>query len=200
MAAGATHAAERPRPLVSTPTHSITIDADDVPAAHAATVDSDLITRTVVVVLAQHSITDACEVNIAIGNDAWIHNLNRTYRGVDAPTDVLSFAAEEVATPPVPPTSTPSFVAPPASPRWLGDIALSYERVLAQAHEYGHSPQRELAYLVAHAVLHLLGYDHERGATDAAAMRAAEERAMHTLGLPRDGATAPDAPGDERGY
>jgi probable rRNA maturation factor len=77
-------------------------------------------------------------------------------------------------------------VLPPAAPRYLGDIAISYERVVAQAAEYGHSPARELAYLTAHGVLHLLGYDHERGPEDAAAMRAREEAAMERLGLRRE--------------
>ncbi len=178
------------------PAHSITIDAADVPAPHARTVDQDLITRTVVVVLEQHGIAQPCEVNIALGNDVWLHELNRTYRGIDAPTDVLSFAADDEPPPGPAPDNVIPFVAPPDSPRWLGDIALSYERVLAQAADYGHSPQRELAYLVAHAVLHLLGYDHERSADDAVAMRAAEERAMDALGLPRSSATAPAPPSD----
>ena len=80
----------------------------------------------------------------------------------------------------------PAFVLPPDAPRYLGDIAISFERVVAQAAEYGHTPERELAYLTAHGMLHLLGYDHERGPDDAAAMRAQEEAAMEQLGLRRE--------------
>jgi probable rRNA maturation factor len=117
---------------------------------------------------------------VLVADDAELQRLNRDYRGLDAPTDVLSFGDDEQAQ-----GGTPSFVAPPDAPRYLGDIAISYERVLAQAAEYGHSPQRELAYLAAHGALHLLGYDHERGPEHAAAMRAREEAAMQRLGLER---------------
>ena len=75
---------------------------------------------------------------------------------------------------------------PPDAPRYLGDLAISYERVIAQAAEYGHSRARELAYLAVHGVLHLLGYDHERGEADAALMRAREDAAMEQLGLRRE--------------
>jgi probable rRNA maturation factor len=95
---------------------------------------------------------------------------------VDAPTDVLSFGDDGPATP---------FVGQPDAPRYLGDIAISYERVLAQAADYGHSVSRELAYLAVHGALHLLGYDHERGPDGAAAMRAREEAVMAALGLGR---------------
>lgn len=118
----------------------------------------------------------ALEVGVLITDDAHIHTLNRDYRGVDAPTDVLSFGDDGPAS---------VFVAHAEGPRYLGDIAISYERVLAQADEYGHSPARELAYLSAHGTLHLLGYDHERGPDDAAAMRVREEAAMAVIGLPR---------------
>src|SRR5207245_3084599 len=114
---------------------------------------------------------------------AALNTLNRDYRGVDAPTDVLSFAAEEDAPADA---ARPAFVLPPDIPRYLGDIAISYEHVVAQAAEYGHSRERELAYLTAHGVLHLLGYDHQLGAAEEAAMRSREEAAMERLGLRRE--------------
>jgi probable rRNA maturation factor len=114
---------------------------------------------------------------VLVADDATLHQLNRDYRGVDTPTDVLSFAAADAA--------PGAFVLPPGVPQPLGDIALSYERVLAQAADYGHSTRRELAYLVAHGTLHLLGYDHERGPDAARAMRAREEAVMDELGLSR---------------
>jgi probable rRNA maturation factor len=145
---------------------------------YAADVHAELIERAVAAVLEGEGISEPVELSVLVTSDAALHELNRTYRGVDRPTDVLSFADEEDA----PGTS---FVRPPDTPRYLGDIAISYERVLAQAEDYGHSAARELAYLTAHGVLHLLGYDHERGEADAAAMRSREEAAMDWLGLQR---------------
>lgn len=141
----------------------------------AASVDVTLVERTVTAVLAHEGVTGAVEVGVLIADDATLHALNRDYRGVDAPTDVLSFADD----------GDSAFVTASDVPRYLGDIAVSYERVVAQAAEYGHSTRRELAYLVAHGTLHLLGYDHERGPEDAAAMRAREEAVMEMLSLPR---------------
>ena len=142
--------------------------------------DADLIERAVVATLAGEAVSEPVEVSVLVTDDAALHTLNRDYRNVDAPTDVLSFAAEEED------AAGPAFVLPPDAPRYLGDIAISYERVVAQAAEYGHSPERELAYLTAHGVLHLLGYDHERGPEDAAAMRMREEATMERLGLRRE--------------
>jgi probable rRNA maturation factor len=85
-------------------------------------------------------------------SDETVRELNREHRGQDVPTDVLSFPLHD--------PSGMRFVVPPGQPRNLGDVVVAYPRVQAQAEEYGHSPDRELAYLVAHGVLHLLGYDH----------------------------------------
>jgi probable rRNA maturation factor len=142
----------------------------------AAGLDLGLAERAIAAVLRAEGVAGPAEVGVLVADDARLHELNRAYRGVDAPTDVLSFGDDGPATP---------FVAQPDAPRYLGDIAISYERVLAQAVEYGHSAARELAYLAAHGALHLLGYDHERGPEDAAAMRAREEAAMGVLGLAR---------------
>ena len=153
----------------------IDIQVDDQFTAY---VDVELIEQAVAAVLQGEGINEPIELSVLVTSDEVIHEMNRTYRGMDKPTDVLSFASEED----VPGTS---FVRPPDTPRYLGDIAISYERVLAQAEDYGHSAARELAYLTAHGVLHLLGYDHERGEADAAAMRSREEAAMDQLGLQR---------------
>ncbi len=126
----------------------------------------------------------AGEVEIALllaGNET-LHRLNREYRGVDRPTDVLSFAQEEDGPAP--------FQAPPEGPRHLGDVAISVDRVGRQAVEHGHSFERELGYLLAHGVLHLVGYDHESDAGQAE-MRRLEEQALAPLGLER---RAPPAP------
>jgi probable rRNA maturation factor len=142
----------------------------------SAELDLSLAERAVAEVLRAERAPAPLEVGVLIAGDERLHALNRDYRGVDAPTDVLSFADDG---------PDQAFVAQPDAPRYLGDIAISYERVLAQAAEYGHSPARELAYLAAHGALHLLGYDHERGPEDEAAMRAREEAAMAALGLTR---------------
>jgi probable rRNA maturation factor len=92
------------------------------------------------------------ELAIVVGGDAQIQALNRQYRNIDAPTDVLSFAMLDDA---------PSLVSSPEAPLYLGDVIISYPRVLAQAAEAGHSAQEELGLLTVHGVLHLLGYDHD---------------------------------------
>ncbi len=150
--------------------------AEELEGRVPAELDQARVARAIAAVLRGEGAGAPLEVGVLITDDAHIHALNRDYRGVDAPTDVLSFADDGPAQ---------GFVAGPDAPRYLGDIAISYERVLAQAAEYGHSPARELAYLAAHGALHLLGYDHERGPADEAAMRAREEAAMAALGLAR---------------
>jgi probable rRNA maturation factor len=136
-------------------------------------VDTTLIIKTIETVLVLEGVTDEVEVSVLITGDDILQTLNLDYRGIDTPTDVLSFANDDELI----------LIAPPDMPTHLGDIAISYERVCAQAAEYQHSQQRELAYLTAHATLHLLGYDHETNDADAARMRQREEAAMQALGL-----------------
>lgn len=100
------------------------------------------------------------EVNLLLTNDSAIQTINRDQRGIDRPTDVLSFPANEFSAP-------GDFTAPdpqafdPENGEWLlGDIVISTDRVLSQAAEYGHSVKREYAFLIVHSVLHLVGYDH----------------------------------------
>ena len=157
-------------------TVEVTVEEDLEERVAAAGLDLALAERAVAEVLRAEAAPGPLEVGVLIADDAKLHALNRDYRGVDAPTDVLSFADDG---------AEGGFVAQPGAPRYLGDIAISFERVVAQAAEYGHSPARELAYLAAHGALHLLGYDHERGPEDEAAMRAREEAAMAALGLGR---------------
>ena len=91
------------------------------------------------------------EVSVTLTDDAHIHELNRIYRAVDRPTDVLSFALTE--------SEEPEIVGAQGHDV-LGDLVISLEHVAAQAEEYGHSPLRELSFLTVHGMLHLLGYDH----------------------------------------
>lgn len=124
-----------------------------------------------------------CEVDVLVTNDTGIHRVNVDMRGVDAPTDVLSFPMFELA-----PGDKPSEEdADPATGLVpLGDMCISLERAKAQAREYGHSDLRELAYLAVHSVLHLLGYDHLDEGPMKAQMRQREETIMRELGLERE--------------
>lgn len=163
---------------------AIEIQCIDALDGQITAADQALIQHTIRTVAQQEGLTGEVEVGVLIADDATLTSLNRDYRGSATPTDVLSFPAE----PPPTPASFPDgirFIVPPGMPRYLGDIAISYERVLAQAQEYGHTPQRELAYLIAHATLHLLGYDHEVSDEAAKAMRAREEMVMELLQLHR---------------
>jgi probable rRNA maturation factor len=117
------------------------------------------------------------EIALHLVDDATIKALNREHRRVDSVTDVLSFPLHDVG--------GMRFVTPPGEVVNLGDVVISHPRALAQAAEFGHSPARELGYLVAHGVLHVLGYDHEEPA-EQHAMRAREEEALAAIGLTRD--------------
>ena len=144
--------------------------------AAAANLDLGLVAAAISAVLRDAQAPEAAEVGVFVADDAELQRLNLAFRSIDSPTDVLSFADD----------GTPStFVSAPETPPYLGDIAISLDRVLAQAAEYDHSPARELAYLATHGALHLLGFDHETNPEDAAAMRAREEAVMTELGLTR---------------
>ena len=123
-----------------------------------------------------------CVVDVCITDDAGIQETNRDMRGVDAPTDVLSFPMFELA-----PGDKPrgSWADPGSDQVWLGDMMISEQRAAAQAEEYGHGLERELAYLAVHSVLHLLGYDHMDEGPMKAQMRAREEAILVELGLGR---------------
>ncbi len=101
-------------------------------------------------VLEQEGQPSDAGVTVVITDDARIHEMNRSFRGVDRPTDVLAFAMCEGS----------SFVTPDALPPYLGDVIVSYPRAQAQAADQGHPVGDELALLVVHGCLHLLDYDH----------------------------------------
>ena len=141
-----------------------------------------LIRRAITTVLTAEGMTLRCEVNVNVTDDAGIHEVNLTMRDVDRPTDVLSFPMFDLS-PGELPDETDADPATGLIP--LGDMCLSMERVKAQAKEFGHSEPRELAYLVVHSVLHLLGDDHLDEGVEKARMRAREEAIMENLGLTR---------------
>ena len=161
-------------------THYIPITADMEGAADKRT--CALIRRTIRTALAAEGLTAPCEVDVLLTDDEVIHQINLDMRNVDRPTDVLSFPEFDLK-----PEELPA--AEDADPGTglipLGDMVLSMERVAAQAEEYGHSRQRELAYLVTHSVLHLLGYDHLDEGEMKQQMRGREEAIMALLGLER---------------
>jgi probable rRNA maturation factor len=103
-----------------------------------------------------HKLPKETEVSVTLVDNATIHELNRTYRQVDRPTDVLSFALDEA--------EEPAEVGGPEE-HLLGDVVISAEMAQKQAEEFGHSLERELAYLAIHSLLHLLGYDHKKQRT-----------------------------------
>ena len=105
-------------------------------------------------------------------DDARIHELNRTYRGVDRPTDVLSFSQREGD-------------APDSWDGLLGDVIISIERAQRQADEYGHTMAREVGFLTVHGVLHLLGWDHEEPEEERR-MMAETEDILASVGLTRE--------------
>jgi probable rRNA maturation factor len=115
-------------------------------------------------------------ISLHLVGDETIRALNAEHRGKDVHTDVLSFPLHD--------PDGMRFVLPPDQPAHLGDVVISHPRAAEQAHEFGHSLDRELGYLVAHGVLHVLGYDHEVDA-DRRRMRAKEEEALRPLGFTR---------------
>ena len=132
-----------------------------------ADVDFDAIGAIIERLLTDDAVEDGSGLSIVIADDVLLHELNRLHRGVDASTDVLSFGAEEGEAFPSAPDAA-------SEPRYLGDIAVSLETVRHNAAEAGLTAHLEVAHVLVHGVLHLLGYDHETPEEEAA-MNAREE-------------------------
>ena len=132
--------------------------------------------------LESEGVTTPCEVNVLLTDDEGIHQVNLDMRGVDAPTDVLSFPMLELSPGEHP---TEDDIDPGSDTAPLGDMCISVERAQAQAQEFGHCMAREIGYLAVHSVLHLLGYDHMDDGEQKALMRAHEEAVMQKLDLTR---------------
>ncbi|GIV84927.1 MAG: endoribonuclease YbeY [Candidatus Roseilinea sp.] len=145
-------------------------------AAYRAPGQTALVRRAALAALAQgRHLPTPVALTIRLTDDAELRALNRQYRVTDAPTDVLSFGGEGYR------DGQPSDTA--HAPAYLGDIAISMERCAAQAKRYGHPIEDELALLVIHGVLHLLGYDHHTPARRRR-MWQAQDRAFALLGRP----------------
>ncbi len=117
--------------------------------------------------LAYEGVSAPCEVSVTFADNEGIRAINREYREIDAPTDVLSFPLFEEQ----------------GGKKQLGDIVLSLERCAAQAEEFGHSFERECAFLTVHSTLHLLGYDHVDGGEEEADMRKRQTAIVERMGL-----------------
>ena len=134
----------------------------------------ELLTKAMNIVARNSKLSDNTEVDITIVTDEEIHQLNKAYRGVDRPTDVLSFALDEGE-------EEPEIIEGEAE-HLLGDIIISAPTAQAQAEEFGHGLKREITYLAVHGILHLLGYDHMEAA-DKKVMRKQEEAVLREMDL-----------------
>ena len=133
-----------------------------------------LVRRCCNAVLRMENFQGAAEVSVTFANNEQIHEPNKMHRNVDAPTDVLSFPMGE---------DGKYDIDPATNAKILGDIVISMEKAVEQAERFGHTLQREVGYLTAHSMLHLLGYDHEEP-LEKVHMREKEELVMTQLGLP----------------
>ena len=143
-----------------------------------------LLDRVINAALEAEGVKTPCEVDVLITDDQGIHQINLEQRGIDRPTDVLSFPMFNYL-PGCPPIDD-SDADPGTGLTPLGDMVISLERARAQAQEYGHPVERELSYLAVHSVLHLLGYDHVDEGEQKARMRQREEAILSDLGITRD--------------
>ena len=143
---------------------------------HPVTYKLKMLTRRAVEAVIEHEqYNNACEVSLTYTDNECIHALNLQYRGVDRPTDVLSFPLMDFSGESEEPVADEPVVS-------LGDIVISLEKAAEQANEYGHSFEREVAFLTVHSMLHLLGYDHVEE-DEEQDMRARQRDVMELLGL-----------------
>ena len=160
---------------------------------HLITIESDIdelqdeelfamLRETISAALDTEGVDLPCEVDVLLTDDEGIQEVNEQMRGVNAPTDVLSFPMLELA-PGEHPTVEDEDPGSDTVP--LGDMCISIERAQAQAQEFGHCFAREINYLAVHSVLHLLGYDHMDEGPMKAQMREHEEAVMKRLDLER---------------
>ena len=142
-----------------------------------------LIRRCCHAVLQMEGFSDPAEISVSFVDNDQIREMNRQYRDKDSVTDVLSFPMGE---------DGHYDVNHETGAKILGDIVISMPKAMEQANTYGHSLEREIGYLTAHSMLHLLGYDHEDGGMARVRMREKEEWVMRELGLPASSSYTPD--------
>lgn len=136
----------------------------------------NLIRKAIRTTLKSEKFSDDAEVSVTLTDNAEIHEINREYRGVDRPTDVLSFPMAED-------DDNIGDLDMDKGAVLLGDIVISVEKIEEQAKEYMHSFERELAYLTIHSTLHLLGYDHVTGPEDEKEMTEKQDKIIESMGL-----------------
>lgn len=127
--------------------------------------DYEALIRTVILAAIDYEVCPyEAEIGVVLTDNESICEINRQYRGIDRPTDVLSFPMAEYKTPADFENlkEQKDCFNPETGELLLGDIMISVEKVDSQAEEYGHSRERELGFLVAHSMLHLFGYDHQK--------------------------------------
>lgn len=151
----------------------VTLENNQEKVSIPEALEADL-TKAMNVVAELEALSPQTEVDITLVDDAAIHELNRTYRGIDRPTDVLSFALDEGEEEPE--------VDDDEIEHLLGDVIISAPTAVRQGEEYGHGLEREMTYLDVHGMLHLLGYDHMEE-KDKLIMRKREEEVLRRLDL-----------------
>ena len=124
-------------------------------------------------VLLNQNADPSVELGLVVTNQERVQQLNRSYRGKDEPTDVLAFAM-------LPEVELPPFVLPPNEVVHLGEVIISYPQAVMQAEEHQHSIKKEMAILIVHGVLHLLGYDHDKPEPERK-MRASEREILNYI-------------------
>lgn len=139
---------------------------------------SQTIEKIIIDSLAYEGFQKPCEVSVSIVDNEEIHQINRQFRDIDRATDVLSFPLLTFEVGETPDMNEKDEVL-------LGDIIISLERAREQAEEYGHSLKREIAFLTAHSMLHLLGYDHMEEEEEKE-MFAKQREILNQAGIPRE--------------
>ena len=141
---------------------------------------TSVIQKCVEATLKEEGVPVPCEINVFVTNDSGIQAINKASRNLDKPTDVLSFPMFQLEAGQLP-EEWDDFLDPETDMCPLGDMAISLERAIAQAKEFGHSVRREIGYLTIHSMLHLLGYDHLDEGPMKAQMRQREETIAATI-------------------
>lgn len=147
----------------------------------------EIVNKVIEKALEQEKCPYEASVAVLLTNNEGIHAMNKEYRNIDRPTDVLSFPNvdyEEPADFSGIEDAIEDYFDPETGELCLGDIIISIDKVYEQAKEYGHAPLREFAFLVAHSILHLLGYDHME-AEEAKVMETKQEEILTSLGITR---------------
>ncbi len=161
--------------------YSIDVECEQNPPG----LDTDQVAALVSQALTLEGVEDGAAVSVLFTDDATVQQLNRDFRGVDQPTDVLSFGLSDFAQPVggQPEGEDAAFVLPPDTTLQLGEVIVSQETAIRQAVQHQRAAAHELAHLVVHGVLHLLGHDHAEPEQERV-MRQREDTVLHACGFP----------------